>query len=146
MSSPPFVFFIMSSVHDVCFTMIILPVCCFVSVNVHVTVVPAVKCMPVDGMLPLSHVALLSVHPVGTGCSDTLYIPVAKLTNDCVPLPELVAIVNDDGNGLPEVTNVNVPSATHLCLHVISSPAVVWWFIVTWSPFLVSNSYLLSPP
>src|SRR4029077_8336757 len=129
-SSPPFVLFTISSLHDVCFTMMILLFGCFVFVKVHVTTFPAPRCMPVDGMSPLSHVAPVRSHPAFED-SDTVYIPDGRLSNDFVPVPELVVIVNDNGNGMPEVVNVNVSSATHLCLQVISSPPDVWCFTVT---------------
>src|SRR5947208_14708667 len=93
---------------------------CFVFVKVHVTVFPAPWCIPVDGMSPLSHVAPVGVHPAFED-SDTVYVPDDRLSNDFVPVPELVVIVNDDDEPIVLV-NVNVSSATHLCLHVISSP------------------------
>src|SRR5438445_13626174 len=98
---------------------------CFVFVKVHVTISPALICIPVDGMSPLSHVAPVGVHPAFED-SDTVYVPDDRLSNDFVPVPELVVIVNDDDEPIVLV-NVNVSSATHLCLHVISSPPDVWF-------------------
>src|SRR5467141_78186 len=129
-SSPPFVLFTISSLHDVCFTMMILLFGCFVFVKVHVTIFPAPRCIPVDGMSLLSHVAPVGVHPAFED-SDIVYVPDGRLSNDFVPVPELVVIINVDDDEPIEVVNVNVSSATHLCLHMISSPADVWCFTVT---------------
>src|SRR4029077_2587108 len=88
-SSPPFVLFTISSLHDVCFTMMILLFGCFVFVKAQDTVFPAPRSMPRHEMSPLSHVARVGVHPAFED-SDTVYIPDGRLSNDFVPVPELV--------------------------------------------------------